>query len=156
MCVCVCITMFSKLRNTAASSIMQGMCNGPVFVSPFLILTLVSNFLCFLWIIVPVLLPIPCGSSRTANHSVLPHPPGFSDWFMEKATDLSWTNQGLFLRHINIKAAGKNSVFSMGMLSLEASSISICLPLPTYVTKQIGCVHGGVGVGGCWLLLKLV
>lgn len=121
--------MFSKLRNTAASSIMQGIYNGPVFVSPFLILTLASNF-CFLWIIVPVLLSLLCGSNRTANHTVLLHPPGFSDWFMEKATDLSWTNQGVFPRRINIKATGKNSVFPMGLLSLEASSISICFSPP--------------------------
>lgn len=94
---------------------------------PFPILTSVSTFLHFLHTVVPVLLPIPCGSRGTASHSVLPHPPGFRDWSMEKATYTKLGQSGIFLIHY-IKTVGKNSIFPMGLLSLEAVSSNCFWP----------------------------
>lgn len=58
----------------------------------------------------------------------LPHPPGPSDWSMEKATNLCWATRGLSLGLINIKAACKNSVFPTRLLSLGAVCRSCLWP----------------------------
>lgn len=127
-------TVFSKLRDTAAGFLLNpfynaGMYNRSVFVCPTSLpnsdisihLPPLPPYGC------PVLLPIPCGSRGTASHSVLPHPPGFRDWSMEKAAYTKLGQSGIFLIHY-IKTVGKNSIFPMGLLSLEAVSSNCFWP----------------------------
>ena len=64
---------------------------------PFLTWPSASTVVHFPQIIVPVLLPIPCGSSGSANHSILPPPRGLNNWPMKKATGPTQPTLGLSL-----------------------------------------------------------
>lgn len=76
--------MFSKSRDPAASSVPNPFYNAGYMDDESIHPGSLPNFdisitvLHLLGVIVPVLLPIACGSSGTAHHSILLHPVGFN------------------------------------------------------------------------------